>query len=584
MGKKAGLLVPLFSVYSRRSLGIGDLNDLRPLVDFCRKTALSVLQLLPMNETGMFSCPYDSVSSFAIDPVYLSLGGLALPAALRRGVEKLRQDFPAGAPFADYRLKKEKLALLRQVFLAQDGKQGADFLRFREENSYWLEDYCLYRALKDKFGGAAWYDWPPELRGREPSALGQARAQNSGEILFYAWLQWRLFCQFKAAKEYANSRGISLKGDLPILVSRDSADVWQHQESFKLQFAAGAPPDMYCALGQRWGMPTNNWEGIAADNFQYLKRRLRYAENFYDLLRIDHVVGLFRIWSIPFAEPRENQGLNGFFDPADQAEWEGHGRRILQVMAAATKMRLCAEDLGVIPRCCTDTLRQMGIPGNEVQRWVKDWQVSHDFLSPQQYRQVAVAMLSTHDTTNWMAWWENEAGTVDEEFFRRLCAGRVDCSSAKAQLFDAGKSRYGRLRWRAEISSVERMLIALGRERQEAEDFARVYLDTFGEKERLWARLGLKGPMREQADKEILAAAHRLTLDSASEYTIELITDWLMLCDGLYKGDPYQFRVNTPGTVSDKNWSQTLPLSLEGLLKHPVCSRIRKMVEASGRG
>jgi 4-alpha-glucanotransferase len=128
------------------------------------------------------------------------------------------------------------------------------------------------------------------------------------------------------------------------------------------------------------------------------------------------------------------------------------------------------------------------------------------------------------------------------------------------------------------------MLIALGRERQEAEDFARVYLDTFGEKERLWARLGLKGPMREQADKEILAAAHRLTLDSASEYTIELITDWLMLCDGLYKGDPYQFRVNTPGTVSDKNWSQTLPLSLEGLLKHPVCSRIRKMVEASGRG
>ena len=129
-----------------------------------------------------------------------------------------------------------------------------------------------------------------------------------------------------------------------MLVSRDSADVWAHPDFFKLEFAAGAPVDMYCAKGQRWGMPTHNWDRIRSDNFTYVKEKLKVAENFYDILRIDHVVGLFRIWSIPYNEPQETQGLNGFFDPGDENAWGPHGRDLLSILQKSSSLSLCAED------------------------------------------------------------------------------------------------------------------------------------------------------------------------------------------------------------------------------------------------
>ncbi len=226
------------------------------------------------------------------------------------------------------------------------------------------------------------------------------------------------------------------------MVSRDSADVWVHPEFFKLEFAAGAPPDMYTALGQRWGMPTYNWDKIWADGYRYLKDKLKYAQEFYDILRIDHVVGIFRIWNIPYNEPQENQGLNGFFDPQDKNKWEGHGKKILSAMLGSTNILLCAEDLGVIPKVCPKTLKEFGIPGSDVQRWVKDWKAKHDFLAPKDYRVLSVAMLSTHDTTNWPAWWKNEAGTVDEALFIRKCTDhrQIDFSHIKDKLFDLAHS------------------------------------------------------------------------------------------------------------------------------------------------
>ena len=155
---------------------------------------------------------------------------------------------------------------------------------------------------------------------------------------------------------------------------------------------------MYCSLGQRWGMPTYNWDNIESDGFRYLKEKLRYAENFYDILRIDHVVGLFRIWSIPYNEPPENKGLNGFFDPQKEHLWGPQGRKILKVMQDSCRM-LLRRRFRVIPKVCIDTLRELNIPGNDVQRWVKDWHNRHTFLEAKEYRE-AVAMLSTHDTTN----------------------------------------------------------------------------------------------------------------------------------------------------------------------------------------
>ena len=584
--RRAGILAPLFSVYTGRSTGIGDLADLNALAGLAAGTGASIIQLLPMNEVGSTFCPYDAVSSFAIEPSYISLSdlpdGLSEEKAVAAAIGRIRRSYPAGAGHVDYAVKDAKLDALRHAYTAR-AAGGADFKKFVKSNGYWLEDFALYKAIKRSQAGKPWYEWPEGCALRDADALAAFRDGHEKELSFHKWVQYVAYRQFTDARRYAFSRGVLLKGDLPILISRDSADVLAHPGFFKLDMMAGAPPDTYCAKGQRWGMPTYDWDAIAADGFRYVGEKLGYAENFYDILRIDHVVGLFRIWSIPNTDPAENEGLNGVFDPADESKWKAHGRRLLSTMLAGTKMLLCAEDLGIIPKDCPAALEEMGIPGNEVQRWVKDWERKHDFLKPEEYRRTAVAMLSTHDTTNWAAWWENEAGTVDSALFARKCGERgIDFELVKKELFDAGRSRHGRLRWRDDVASGEVLLEALGKREEEARDFLEMYENTYREKEKLWKMLGLKGPMREGSDEAIVGAALSITHSSRSIFCIELITDYL-LAAGLFKGDPYQYRINKPGTVDKTNWSMTMPAALEELIKNKACKDIKKMISSSGR-
>ena len=584
--KRAGLLVSLFSVYSKKSIGIGDFNDLRLLIDWAHQTGNSIIQLLPLNEVGPVYCPYDSISSFALEPAYICLEKIpqANNASIKKKIKQLKSEFPVGNTYVNYRVKKGKITLLWEMFSADNDNRSLEFKKFCKDNSYWLEDFALFKVLKDSQEGKAWYEWQEIYKNRKRLALDSFKQEHEREITFQAWIQWQLYRQFKEAKKYAAAKKILLKGDLPILVSRDSADVWAHPEFFKLEFAAGAPPDMYCAKGQRWGMPTYNWEKIAAGGYRYLVEKLKYAQNFHDILRIDHVVGLFRIWSIPYNEPLENQGLNGFFDPKDEHKWGQHGRNILSVMLGNTKMLLCAEDLGVIPKVCTDTLREFGIPGNDVQRWTKEWKIKHDFLGSKDFRLLSVAMLSTHDTTNWPAWWENEAGTVDEGLFIRKCSDhrQIDFHKVKAKLFDLTRSGHGRLRWLNSIDSVDKLIGILGKKKEELADFIDIYKNSYHEREKLWKQLKLKGALREKADAEILRAVLKITLDSQAIFCINSLIDYLFVSN-IFKGDPYPYRINTPSTISEKNWSLTIPIPLEELLKHKVSKEIRNMISSSGR-
>jgi 4-alpha-glucanotransferase len=252
-------------------------------------------------------------------------------------------------------------------------------------------------------------------------------------------------------------------------------------------------------------------------------------------------------------------------------------------MLEGTKMLLCAEDLGMIPKECPQTLAEFDIPGNDVQRWVKDWKTKHDFLPPKDYRSLSVSMLSTHDTTNWPAWWENEAGTVDEALFQRKCADRkIDYAAVRAALFDGPLSRHGRLRWRKDVSSTEKFISILGKRPEALKDFIEMYENSYLEKEKLWKQLGLEGAMREPCDSKILEAALKVTLQSRSVFAINLIFDYLMLGD-IFEGDPYSCRVNTPGTVSSANWSLEVPVSLEKLLRHKVTEKMKSMTASSGR-
>ncbi|MBM3243355.1 MAG: 4-alpha-glucanotransferase [Candidatus Omnitrophica bacterium] len=588
--KRAGVLVPLFSIYSKNSFGIGDFSDLRLAIDWVKEIGCSVLQLLPMNEMGPVSCPYDALSSFALEPVYISLLDLPIPKdkSIKRQIEALRKSLSSQKEYCDYSVKKEKLRILRQIFLMQKEDTPIGLLRFKEENAYWLPDFSLFKAIKDNFNGLAWYDWPEEFKERKSDSLLSFRKAHLEEIEFEEWVQWQLYEQFKITKNYAKGKKVLLKGDLPILVSKDSSDVWAHQEFFKLDFAAGAPPDMYCAKGQRWGMPTYNWDKIQAVGYEYLKEKLKYAGNFYDLLRIDHVVGLFRIWSIPFNDPLENKGLNGFFDPKDESAWGDHGRKILKVMLESSDMFLCAEDLGVIPKVCIDTLKELGIPGNDVQRWAKDWNVRHDFLGKEEYRFLSVAMLSTHDTTNWAAWWENEAGTVDEDLFRRKCSDHraVGFERVKDQLFDQNLSSNGRLRWKSGINSLDKFLHIVSEQgripREHLSDFVDLWENSFNEKEKLWKILELDGKIRERCDTDIMKAVLNFILRSNSLLCINNIFDLLYL-GGILKQPSYKYRINFPGLVDVKNWSLLSPIALEDLLNHKVNRLIKDMVLHSKR-
>jgi 4-alpha-glucanotransferase len=582
--KRAGILTGLFSVYSSNSLGIGEFPDLNFLVDFCAKTSNSIIQLLPMNETGPLFCPYDSISSFAIEPAYLSLAAIsgADKPAIKTALTKLKKDFPCGKKHVDYAIKDAKLEILWKIFEKSD-LNDKNFKKFIEANDYWLTDFALYKTLKYLNAGKPWYEWEDKYKNRQAKALNEIKKTHKQAFLFYQWLQWQAFFQFKKAKSYAVSKKILLKGDLPVLVSRDSADVWANPGFFKLEFAAGAPPDMYCAKGQRWGMPTYNWAHISHDKFRYPKDKLKYAQNFYDILRIDHIVGLFRIWSIPVNEPGESEGMHGRFDPADERLWGHQGKDILSMMLDSTDMLLCGEDLGVIPHVCTQTMKDLGIPGNDVQRWVKDWNVRHDFLSPQEYRDMSVNMLSTHDTTNWAAWWDYEAGTIDEALFAKKCAERkIDYERVKYELFDFKHSHYGRLRWKKSVASINDLAWILQKPAHEIKDFIEIYENTYQEKEKLWHLMGLKGQISEKCDKHLIKEAMQFVLESHAVFCINLLMDWLFMAEA-FKGDSCNYRINRPGTVSPDNWSLVMPLALETLLKHKVCQQINKMIKASER-
>jgi 4-alpha-glucanotransferase len=299
--KRAGVLIPLFTVYSKNSYGVGDLGDLKLVIDWAKTVANSIIQLLPMNELGALFCPYDALSSFALEPAYICLK--YFPEISNK---KFNASY-ADTRYVNYALKAEKLQLLWNVYLGTDLTEALDFEEFQRRNAYWLADFALFKVLKEYHQGRPWYEWEESFKNRQLDALRQFQQDHIEKVTFQMWLQWVLFKQFKEASAHAVRNNIFIKGDLPVLVSRDSADVWSHPGFFKLDFAAGAPPDMYCASGQRWGMPTYNWEAIAGDNYRYLKEKLKYAQEFYHILRIDHVVGLFRIWSLTMI-PRKIRG------------------------------------------------------------------------------------------------------------------------------------------------------------------------------------------------------------------------------------------------------------------------------------
>ena len=334
--KLAGTQVPVFSLRTRKSAGIGDFGDLKTMIDFVASTGQKVLQLLPINDTTIThtwtdSYPYSCISVFAIHPQYADLH--ALPelkdAKARAEAEKTRAELNALDKIDYEKVNDFKINYLRQIFNQEGEKimKTAEYKAFFQDTELWLVPYAQYSYLRDKNGTADFNQWP-DYRvwdEAERKALADPKTAAYKNVAFFYFVQFVLDRQMQEAHEHAKAKGVILKGDIPIGVNRNGCDVWTEPKYFNLNGQAGAPPDDFSANGQNWGFPTYNWFEMLKDGCQWWNRRFKNMARYFDAYRIDHVLGFFRIWEIPV---HSVHGLLGQFAPAlamSREEIESYG-------------------------------------------------------------------------------------------------------------------------------------------------------------------------------------------------------------------------------------------------------------------
>ena len=317
----AGTAIPVFSLRSEEDFGVGDFFDLKKMIDWCKSTGQTFLQILPINDTTMThmwqdSYPYNANSCFALHPMYLRLEELGVLAdkARREHFDNLRHELNA-LPQIDYeRVNNAKIEYFHEIF-DQEGERtvkSADFKAFVEKNKSWLMPYAAFCVLRDRHNSPVFATWG-EYAVYDKDKIDEFIRHNQGEIDYVCYLQYHLDKQMHQVHDYANEKGIAIKGDIPIGISRDSVDAWIDPRLFNMDCQAGAPPDDFSVLGQNWGFPTYNWEEMARDGFAWWKARFRKMSEYFDAYRIDHVLGFFRIWQIPYSALH---GLLGTFNPA----------------------------------------------------------------------------------------------------------------------------------------------------------------------------------------------------------------------------------------------------------------------------
>lgn len=411
--RRAGILLPLFSIPSSRSWGIGEIGDLASVANWLDLSGQRLLQLLPINETPPHeTSPYSALSAMAIDPQFISMDALedfaaiggeaALEPSLRTRVDTVRE-----AVRIDYAaVRALKQTVLRRAFMhfrdvewASGTRRAAAFRAYLEEQHWWLDDYGLFRALHAKHAEASWTEWPEPLRARVPEALAAARTELADDILYRQYLQWVAGDQWGTVRD--RCAGLALFGDLPFMVAGDSADVWARQDEFRLDASVGVPPDAFSATGQDWGLPVYRWDVFAERDFEWLRHRARRNADLFDGYRVDHLVGFYRTYFRP------HDGGPAQFTPPDERAQEALGQRVLHVLREAGA-EIIAEDLGTVPDFVRASLARLLVPGFKVLRWERRWNdAGQPFKDPvTDYPAVAVATTGTHDTEPIVVWWE----------------------------------------------------------------------------------------------------------------------------------------------------------------------------------
>lgn len=397
--RKCGVLMPVSSLPSRFGIG-GFSKEAYDFVDFLAEGGQSLWQILPLGPTGYGDSPYQSFSTFAGNPYYISLDAL-IEQGLLTEEECEAADYGNHPNYVNYeKIYNSRFALLRKAFNRADIENDTNYKKFVEDQSAWLKDYAMYMAIKDSLGGVAWIEWDEDIRLRKPTAMAHYEETLKEDIAFYSYLQYLFATQWSALKAYANGKGINIIGDIPIYVAFDSADTWANPELFQLDeeniptAVAGCPPDAFSATGQLWGNPLYRWDYHEKTGFAWWIRRLAYCFTIYDVVRIDHFRGFDEYWAIPYGNPT-----------AEFGRWEkGPGYALFEAMKKALGNReVIAEDLGFLTPSVLKLVKKTGYPGMKVLQFAFDSREESDYL-PHNYTHNCVVYTGTHDNDTVMGW------------------------------------------------------------------------------------------------------------------------------------------------------------------------------------
>ncbi len=384
---------------------VGDIGkEARLFIDFLTSAGQSVWQILPLGPTGYGHSPYNTLSAFAGNPVLIDLQQLVDYGDLDR--TRLDIAIKQNADIDFNRVHSVKNTLLldagQQFFKLATETRKAAFENFCDDQSDWLEDFCLFMALREIFDEQAWVEWPEDLRTRRPQTLQHWQKELAESCLLHKYQQFVFAEQWHGLKRYANQNGVRIFGDIPIFVAHDSADVWANQQLFQLDdqgratAIAGVPPDYFSATGQRWGNPLYRWDQLAEENFHWWLRRFDNQFLCSDMVRIDHFRGFQACWSIP---ADEKTAVNGRWE-------EVPGRALFEkLVTQRTDLPIIAEDLGVITKEVEKLRDDFGFPGMKILQFAFDSGSDNPYL-PENHTANSVVYTGTHDNNTTLGWWQ----------------------------------------------------------------------------------------------------------------------------------------------------------------------------------
>lgn len=409
--RESGILMPISSLPSKYGIGCFS-KEACEFIDFLKDAGQKNWQILPLGPTGYGDSPYQSFSTYAGNPYYIDLQQL-IEQGLLTTEECDACDFGSNEMYVDYeKIYLSRFDILRKAY--ERFERTDEFFQFVQSEGYWLEDYCLYMAIKNENDGISWSEWPQELRDRHPGAIQQAREELADEMDFYRFQQFMFYRQWNQVRDYARDNGIKIIGDIPIYVAFDSADTWAYPQLFQFTenneptAVAGCPPDGFSPTGQLWGNPLYSWEYHKETGYAWWQQRIAHCFKMYDVVRVDHFRGFDEYYAIPYGN-----------DTAEYGHWEkGPGLELFRTLEENLgQMNIIAEDLGFLTDSVLKLVHDTGYPGMKILQFAFDPSEASSYL-PHNYTQNSVVYTGTHDNDTVVGWYE-KMNDHDREFSAR---------------------------------------------------------------------------------------------------------------------------------------------------------------------